>query len=75
MSKAKTVLPDVIKKSRNEALKGLGKRTKETTEETKDKRGLLPVGKSTAIKDSGKITNVKDIPKGMTTLEFFNQNG
>lgn len=83
LSKAKTLLPAIIKKSRNEALKGLGKRVRDNDDEDtnkKDKRGPLPVGKArsnTASPQSGKAA-VKDaakaIPKGMSTLDYLMQD-
>src|SRR5213596_3357638 len=42
LSKAKTLLPSIIKKSRNEALRGLGKRVRDDSDtDTKDKKGPL----------------------------------
>ena len=75
LSKARTLLPSVIKRARNEALKGLGKRVKdddneETTDKT-DRKGPLPSGRSASSSHSGKIKNAKDIPPGMKTLEFL----
>jgi hypothetical protein len=77
LSKAKTLLPDVIKKARNNALKGLGKRV---DDDEKDKRGPLPVGRtrtSTSSSPSGQKTDkdrAKEIPKGMKTLDFLNSD-
>lgn len=76
LSKAKTLLPDLIKKSRNEALKGL-RRTKDNDD--KDRKGPLPVGKtrsSTALTSgkSNKGNESKSIPRGMTTLEYLNSD-
>jgi len=64
-SKAKTLLPTVIKQARNEALKGLGKKAPDET----DRRGPIPVGKAT----TQKIGSSKEIKKGMSTLDFFMQ--
>jgi len=78
LSKAKTLLPSIIKKNRNEALKGLGKRVRDDDEDTnkRDKRGPLPVGKArsqSTSPQSGKT--VKDqaraIPKGTSTLDYL----
>lgn len=81
LSKAKTLLPAIIKKSRNEALRGLGKRVRDDDEDTnrKDKRGPLPVGKTRSVStspQSGKTTKdaARSIPKGMSTLDFLNQD-
>ncbi len=76
LSKAKTLLPILIKKSRNEALKGLN-RSKDNDD--KDRKGPLPVGKtrSSTTLASGKTnkdSGSKSIPKGMSTLEYLNQD-
>jgi hypothetical protein len=77
-SKAKTLLPAIIKKARNEALKGLGKRVRDDDEDTnrKDKRGPLPVGKArsqSASPQSGKTVKdqARSIPKGTSTLDYL----
>lgn len=80
ISKAKTLLPSVIKKARNEALRGLGKRIKEEeeTEELEQEerpRKASEQGHSEKRKAPiGKIKSAKDIPAGMSTLEFFNSD-
>lgn len=78
LSKAKTLLPSVIKKARNEALKGQGKRVTDDDEETKDKRGPLPVGNTrTATSSSGGKTvkdKAREIPKGMKTVDYLMQD-
>jgi hypothetical protein len=70
LSKAKTLLPTVIQKARNEALKGLGKRVSD--DDNKDKRGPITPGRSTAS-NRGKITDAKSIPKGMSSYDFLSQ--
>jgi hypothetical protein len=73
VSKAKTLLPSVLKKARNEALRGTGKRVNDSSES--DKRGPVKMGKpSSPSTPTGKIRNAKDIPKGMSTLEFLNSD-
>ena len=73
VSKAKTLLPSVIKKARNEALRGMGKRVKEDSEETTPRRGPVPAGRPRSqTPNTGKVRDAKDIPKGMSTLEFLN---
>lgn len=77
LSKAKTLLPLLIKKARNEALKGSRKSSDDTN--PKDKKGPLPVGKTRssttlASGSANKSSAAKQIPKGMTTLEFLNQD-
>ena len=80
LSKAKTLLPSIIKKSRNEALRGLGKRVRDDSDtDTKDKKGPLPVGKtrsSSTSPQSGKADKdkAKAIPRGMSTLEYLSQD-
>jgi hypothetical protein len=80
-SKAKTLLPAIIKKARNEALKGLGKRVRDDDEDTnrKDKRGPLPVGKArsqSTSPQSGKTVKdqARSIPKKTSTLDYLMQD-
>lgn len=74
LSKAKTLLPSVIKKARNEALKGLGKRVKEEEEETStERKAPITPGRSTS-QSSGKIKKAGDIPRGMSTLDVLMQD-
>lgn len=77
LSKAKTLLPILIKKERNVALKG-SRRNSEDTDD-KDRKGPLPVGRtrSSTTLASGKTSSNsggKPIPKGMTTLEYLNSD-
>lgn len=73
LSRAKTLLPTVIKKARIDALKGLGKRVSEEEEQTPNK-GPIPVGRPRSQETKGgKITNAKDIPHSMRTIDFLNQ--
>lgn len=76
VSKAKTLLPSVIKKARNEALRGMGKRIKDDEgEETTTRRGPVPTGRPRSQQSgSGKIREAKDIPKGMSTIDFLNSD-
>lgn len=81
LSKAKTLLPTLIKKSRNEALRGLGKRVRDDsdTDEKKDKKGPLPVGStrsSASSSSSGKTDKdrAKAIPRGTSTLDYLMQD-
>lgn len=69
LSKAKTVLPQVIKKSRNEALRGLGKRVND--DEEVNRKGPLSVGQGATRKSANKGDNPS---KGMKTLDFFMQD-
>lgn len=68
LSKAKSILPQAIKKARNEAMRGLGQKSSSRT----DRRGPMPIGKSTS--SSSKSGGQTTIPKGMTTLEYLNQD-
>jgi len=70
LSKARTLLPIVIKQSRNEALKGLGRNTNK--DENTDRRGPIAPGKTAASTQSSQKTNPKEIPKGVSTLDFLN---
>lgn len=72
LSKARTLLPSVIKKARNEALKGTGHRVKDDTEDPTPNKGPIASGKPRSQQPGGKITEGKDIPKGMSTLDFLN---
>jgi len=77
ISKAKTLLPSVIKKARNEALRGLGKRVKDEEEQQEEEstvRSSRNNERPTAPKKVGNIKNAKDIPAGMSTLEFLNSD-
>ncbi len=75
LSKAKTLLPSVIKKARNEALRGLGRKADSKLDfgeiEPATKKGPIQPGKSTAP-SSGKIRKASDIPKNMSTLDVLN---
>ena len=75
LSKSKTLLPSVIKKARNEALRGLGKKVS-SDEDTNDsdKKGPISPGRPRSQQSSGKIKTSKDIPKGMTSKDFLMQD-
>ena len=73
VSKAKTLLPSVIQKARNEALKGMGKRV--TSDKTDDNETEITDTK-TRTRESSRSSNKSDqskkgIPKGMSSLEFL----
>jgi hypothetical protein len=72
LSKAKTLLPTVIKKARNDALKGLGRRvdSDEVEEERSVRKNPITPGRSTAP-SSGKYRKASDIPRGMSTLDVL----
>lgn len=71
ISKAKTLLPSVIKKARNEALRGLGRTSEDEATSSGGKKGPVTSGRPRS-ESSGKIKSAKDIPKGMSTLDFLN---
>lgn len=79
LSKARTLLPSVIKRARNDALRGIGKRVMEEEsgqeEQTSQQSNRGPIRterpRSTT---SGKVKEAKDIPKGMKTLDFLMQD-
>jgi hypothetical protein len=73
LSKAKTLLPSVIKTARNNALKGLGRNTRSTEDiiELTPKKSPSTNGRSTAPSSGGKIRAAKDIPKNMSTLDVL----
>lgn len=64
LSKARTVLPVVIKRTRNEAMSGLSKRS------TEKKTSITSSGRQSTSSNSGK-EDKSAIPKGMSTLDFF----
>jgi hypothetical protein len=68
LSKAKTLLPSVIQKARNNALKGMGRNRED--DEPLTKKGPITPGKSTSP-SSGKYKKASDIPKGMSTLDVL----
>jgi hypothetical protein len=72
LSKAKTLLPSVIKKVRNDALKGLGRRADSEEQEDQEtpKKSPTTSGRPQAPL-SGKIRKASDIPKGMSTLDVL----
>lgn len=75
LSRAKALLPTVIKQARNNALKGLGKRVREDSEESGPKKGPLPVGRSasSSSSSSGKSDSekAKAIPRNMSSREYL----
>lgn len=74
LSKAKTLLPAVIKKARTDALKGIGKKVVEDSEEETQ---TPTQGKPRSIsekKPSGKVSKASDIPRGMKSIDFLMQD-
>lgn len=70
-SRARTLLLPVIKKARIEALKGMGKRVREDKDEEPTPRTRRSREDEPTSKRTGRITNAKDIPAGMTSREFL----
>lgn len=68
LSKAKTLLPTVIKKARNEALRGA--RSSERNEDRPVKKGPITPGRSTPP-SGGKYKSAKEIPRNMSTLDVL----
>lgn len=73
LSRAKALLPEVIKRARNEALKGSGKRVSDDKEETPERKGHVTPGRSASSSNSGKSLRqqASEIPKGMKTVDFL----
>jgi hypothetical protein len=71
LSKAKTLLPSVIKKARNEALKGMGKRTKsDRDDDSNDESIVEKKSQSPAPKKGPKSA----IPAGMKSIDYLMQD-
>ena len=76
LSKARTLLPSVIKKARNEALKGMGKRVREDNDDNEPTSKRSPKPKesprSQSTNSSGRNHKpAKEVPRGMSTLEYL----
>jgi len=71
LSKAKTLLPSVIQKARNDALKGLGKRATDDDKEEQPNRGVVSPGRASTTNRS---TKKDEIPKGMSNKDFLMQD-
>lgn len=67
LSKARTLLPAVIKQARNTALKGSGKRIVNVTDKTDKTDKNTDRSQSNRSRD-----NKKTVPDGMSTLDFLN---
>jgi hypothetical protein len=70
LSKAKTVLPAVIQRTRNEALRGL--KTSSSSQNNTGNKKILGSGKP-STQNSGKKADLdsKGIPKNMSTLDYL----
>lgn len=75
LAKAKSLLPPVIKKARNEALKGMGKKVERGDDSGSSSRNRAPITPGRPRSDNPtKITKAKDIPQNMTTLDFLSSD-
>lgn len=78
VSKAKTLLDSVIKKSRNEALRGIGKRVREDKDDDNTARNNKSQRRSNSDDERPRSRNSSgkssDVPKGMSSLEFLMQD-
>lgn len=74
VSKAKTLLPSVLKKARNEALRGSGKRVKDDDDTTPRKGPVTPGRPRSPQSGGGKGSDKKEIPSGMSTLDFLSSD-
>ncbi len=70
LSKAKTLLPTVIKKARNDAMKGRARESDEGNGFNSRKSPITRNGSSTTP-SSGRIRKAADIPKNMSTLDVL----
>lgn len=85
-AKAKTLLPAIIKKARIDALKGMGVKVRKAKGDTDTQDEPRPGSKNKARntekpssqregqRRSGKVKSAKDIPAGMSSLEFLMQD-
>ena len=77
LSKAKTLLPSVLKKARNEALRGTSKKLgkdDDSNDESDDSKRESKSTKSSPAPRRGPIKSAKDIPAGMKTIDFLMQD-
>lgn len=74
LSKAKVLLPTVIKKARQDALRGMGRRVQEDNDSNssdKDESPSKSKNDQPRSNRSGKVTKASDIPRGVSTLDFL----
>lgn len=77
LSKAKTLLPSVIKKARNEALRGMGKRVSDDSDSestNSERKNPISGTRQSSSQPTGKIKKPSDIPRGMSTLDVMMQD-
>lgn len=75
LAKAKTLLPEHIKKSRNSALAGLGKRVRDEGSEYRSNNSSNNSTRKTSPPSTIRGSNSKENPsKGKSTLQFLNED-
>jgi hypothetical protein len=74
LAKAKSLLPNAIKQSRNEALRGLGKRVREETDETSPVRNPTAKRESATPQTLRGSNSRENASKGKSTFEFLNED-
>lgn len=73
IARGKVLLPSVLKKARNNAYRGMGRKVREEESQTSNK-GPVKGGRPVTSSNTGrKSSDPKEIPRGMTTLEFLNK--
>jgi hypothetical protein len=72
LSKSKTLLAPVIKKARIEALKGMGKRVRETVDETEESPSPKKARNNEQPRSNTSGKKSGGVPSGMSTLDFLN---
>lgn len=72
LSRAKTLLPSVIKKARNEALRGMGKRVKDDVEEeSESSEKEAPIRRGSTPPDKSRQIRKGEIPQGMSNKDYI----
>jgi len=72
LNKAKSLLRDVIQRTRNEALRGLSVTKRKDSDEQRDKKGPVPPGRSSSGQSGSK--DKAAVPKGMSYQDFLAQD-
>jgi hypothetical protein len=76
ISKAQTLLPSVIKKARNEALKGMGKRVSKEEDDNTERETKVTKDKEESPRSRSNTNSGRkgEIPRGMSSLEYLMQD-
>jgi hypothetical protein len=75
ISKAQTLLPSVIKKARNEALKGMGKRVSKEEDDNTERETKVTKDKEESPRSRSNNSGRKgEIPRGMSSLDYLMQD-